>query len=72
MAVNYGRTENVSGEFVELERVSSGEEFVCVFETDVLTVEFSAPLDEQNVDTERYNTSHLCMYVHYVWLILQF
>ena len=53
VAVNYGRTENVSGEFVELERVSSGEEFVCVFETDVLTVEFSAPLDEQNIDTER-------------------
>ena len=53
--VNYGRTENVSGELTEPERVSSGssEDAVCLWESDVTTIMFSTPENEQSVDPDR-------------------
>ena len=53
VTVNYARTENVSGVFEEPERVSGGEDFVCLLETDVISIEFPAPLDDQSVETSR-------------------
>ena len=43
----------MSGELEEPERVLAGDEFVCLLESDVLSIEFSAPFDEQYVDTDR-------------------
>ena len=53
--VNYGRTENVSRELTEPERVSSGssEDAVCLWESDVITITFNTPENEQSVDPER-------------------
>ena len=53
VVVNYARTENISGEFAEPEKLWSGEDFVCLLDTDVISVMFSAPLSEQEVDTDR-------------------
>ena len=63
VVVNYARYENVTGVLEEVERLVSGEEFVCLLETDFVTIEFDTPPSAtQPVDTERciYN-----IYIHY-------
>ena len=51
--MNYARTENISGHFSEPEKLSGNEDFVCLLETDVISITFGSPLSEQKVDTER-------------------
>ena len=51
--LNYGKTENVSGELADPERVSGRKEFVCLLDTDTISIEFSALLNDQRVDINR-------------------
>ena len=53
MLPNYARTENISGELADPERVSGREEFVCLLDTDTISIEFSAPLNDEKVDINR-------------------
>ena len=51
---NYGQAENESGLLVELETVGSSEDYVCLIETDTLSVEFPAPPpDTLSIDSDR-------------------
>ena len=53
VVVNYARTENASGEFAQPEKLWSGEDFVCLLETNVISIVFNSPLSEERVDTDR-------------------
>ena len=46
---NFARIENESGIFLELEQSSSSEDFVCLWTSEVIWIEFSAPDMEQNI-----------------------
>ena len=50
---NYGRTENGSGVLEEPELLASIGDYVCVLETDVLSIEFTTPPDSQSIDSDR-------------------
>ena len=52
--VNFAKTGNTTGQLDDPEQETNDEEeFVCLYETDVISIEFSAPFDTQNVNTER-------------------
>lgn len=53
VVLNYARTENASGELVDQQRVLGREEFVCLLDTDTISIEFNAPLNDQRVDMDR-------------------
>lgn len=53
VVTNYGRTENMSGVFGELEGVLNDGDFVCILKTDVLSFEFTAPPHDQTIDSDR-------------------
>ena len=54
VVANFGKTENVSGELVRVEKVVEvGEEVVCLWETNVVRIVFSAPEDSTTVDSQR-------------------
>lgn len=51
--VNYARTENASEELTDPERLPTSEDFVCLLDTDVISIVFSAPHIDQYIDTNR-------------------
>ena len=50
VAVNYVRVENVSR---DPERVLGSDSFTCLLDSDVISIEFPAPLESQYVDSDR-------------------
>ena len=50
VAVNYVRVENVSR---DPERVLGSDGYTCLLDSDVISIEFPAPLESQYVDSDR-------------------
>ena len=54
VVANFGKTDNISGELLSVqEEEEVGEEVVCLWETDVVRIVFSAPGDSTAVDSQR-------------------